>query len=319
MRIVEANVVELAEADVLKKIELCGRICYKSEDKITDTSCFAFVSNLIKHQHLAMTEHAVICLSVTEKMAKAVKRLGHGTFINVTLNGKQNRYLISGNVRAWINLFDESRWTDAEWLDIKRIQTYMYMSMSEKEYNILFPAPKTIPSNSAVHAILTQKQIRNLPNLTSYEAKTHLYATAVFTCDRGVTHEIVRHRTASFAQESTRYCNYVKGKFGGEITVIRPLGLDIAQEAAWRSAIETAENCYKFLIDSGCTPQIARDVLPTCTKAELVVTANLEEWQHILNLRYHGTTGAPHPKAKEVMAMWHDYLVQNDNYNKWIV
>ena len=93
----------------------------------------------------------------------------------------------------------------------------------------------------------------------------------------------------------------------------------IAQEAAWRSAIETAENCYKFLIDSGCTPQIARDVLPTCTKAELVVTANLEEWQHILNLRYHGTTGAPHPKAKEVMAMWYDYLVQNDNYNKWIV
>ena len=106
MRVVHADAIELADANILKKIEKCGRICYKSEDKITDTSCFAFVEGLVKRQHLAMLEHANICLSVTEDIARCVKSLGHGTYMNVTLNEEENRYLVSGNIGDWILLLN---------------------------------------------------------------------------------------------------------------------------------------------------------------------------------------------------------------------
>lgn len=318
MKVVNANAIELADANILKKIEKCGRICYKSEDKITDTSCFSFVEGLVKRQHLAMLEHATICVSVTERLAKRVKSLGHGTFLNVTLNGTVDRFLISGNVRAWIMLFNPYQWNEAEWQDISRIQAYMYMGMDEQMYNILFPRPDSIPSRRMPEVILSQEQILQLPNLSTEEARAHLYLTGVFTCDRGVTHELVRHRPASFAQESTRYCNYTKGKFGNEIVCIKPSGMSTAAEVIWMQAMEQAEKAYFSLIEAGCTPQIARDALPTCLKADLVITANLAEWQHIFDLRYHGTTGAPHPKCKEVVAIWYKYVSNKEGYNKWI-
>lgn len=318
MKIVNANVTELADVDILKKIEKCGRICYKSEDKITDTSCFSFVEGLIKRQHLAMTEHATICLSVTERLAKRIKSLGEGTYLHVTLNGKKDRYLISGNVRAWILLFNPYQWSEAEWQDISRIQAYMYMALDEKTYNVLFNKPESIPSRELKEVLLSQEQILNLPELTLEEAHAHLYLTALFTCDRGVTHELVRHRPASFAQESTRYCNYVKDKFGQEIVCIRPTYYNVLQETIWLQAMEQAEKSYFALIESGCTAQQARGVLPTDLKAELVLTANLAEWQHIINLRYHGTTGAPHPKCLEVMTIWYNYVSAKEGYNQWI-
>lgn len=318
MKIVKANATELADANILKKIEKCGRICYKSEDKITDTSCFAFVEGLIKRQHLAMTEHATICLSVTERLAKRIKSLGHGTFLNVTLNKMEERFLISGNIRAWILLFNPYQYSEAEWKDISRIQVYLYMAMDEKTYNILFSRPESIPTRKMDNVLLSQEQILKLPNLTEEEAKAHLYLTGLFTCDRGVTHELVRHRSASFAQESTRYCCYVKEKFGSELVCIKPIGYSVAEEAIWLHAVEEAERAYFKLIKLGCTAQQARGILPTDIKAELVITANLAEWQHIFNLRYHGTTGAPHPKCKEVMTIWYDYVSNKEGYNKWI-
>lgn len=318
MKIVNANVTELADVDILKKIEKCGRICYKSEDKITDTSCFSFVGGLIKRQHLAMTEHATICLSLTERLAKRIKSLGEGTYLNVTLNGAKDRFLVSGNIRAWILLFSPYQWSEAEWQDISRIQAYMYMALDEKTYKVLFNKPESIPSRELKEVLLSQEQILKLPDLTKEEAHAHLYLTALFTCDRGVTHELVRHRPASFAQESTRYCNYVKDKFGQEIVCIRPIDYNVIQETIWLQAMEQAEKSYFALIESGCTVQQARGVLPTDLKAELVLTANLAEWQHIINLRYHGTTGAPHPKCKEVMSIWYNYVSTKEGYNKWI-
>jgi len=123
----------------------------------------------------------------------------------------------------------------------------------------------------------------------------HAAACFHIVCDRGVSHEMVRHRLASFSQESTRYCNY--GKKDAGIAVIQPPDLDGAQIAEWRNAMSAAEDAYLAMLEKGCTPQIARSVLPTCLKTEMRMTANFREWMHIIKLR---TAKAAHPQMREI-------------------
>lgn len=130
----------------------------------------------------------------------------------------------------------------------------------------------------------------------------HASVTVKFVVDRGISHELVRHRLASFAQESTRYCNYSKDDFGSEITFIIPEYLDY-KSAGWNTWKETMKACeysYFKLLDIGLTPQEARAVLPNSLKTEVVMTANLREWRHFFKLRALGTTGKPHPQMLEV-------------------
>lgn len=136
-----------------------------------------------------------------------------------------------------------------------------------------------------------------------HEAVLEHYSVSVkFVCDRGVSHEIVRHRIASYCQESTRYCNYQKDKFGSEICVIDPIFLSPQSEAykAWENACLTAEKRYFDLLDIGCTPQEARSVLPNSLKTEVVMTANLREWRHFFKLR---CSPVAHPQMREVAKM----------------
>lgn len=126
----------------------------------------------------------------------------------------------------------------------------------------------------------------------------HKSFTIKFICDRGVSHEIVRHRVASYCQESTRYCNYSDDKFGKEITVIRPCFFkDSGEEERWLEAMQNAENLYFELLEYGETPQEARAVLPNSLKTEVVMTANLREWRHFFKLR---CAPAAHPQMREV-------------------
>ena len=133
----------------------------------------------------------------------------------------------------------------------------------------------------------------------------HSSLSVKFVVDRGVSHELVRHRIASFAQESTRYCNYSKDKFGNEITVILPCFFDtgmgilsnslVYQE--WKLACEYAEERYFNLLKMGATPQQARTVLPNSLKTEITITANYREWRNFFKLR---TAEASHPQMREV-------------------
>lgn len=129
----------------------------------------------------------------------------------------------------------------------------------------------------------------------------HARISVKFICDRGVSHEIVRHRMASYCQESTRYCNYGGEKFGNEITVIEPfylVGPDRENRyALWKNSCQAAEMAYTFMLDLGCSPQEARAVLPNSLKTELVMTANIREWRHFLRLR---CSKAAHPQMREV-------------------
>lgn len=132
----------------------------------------------------------------------------------------------------------------------------------------------------------------------------HFSFSVKFTVDRGVSHELVRHRIASFAQESTRYCNY---GHEGEISVIEPFYLKECRSKepwkynAWVEACCKAEDRYLCLLEWGASPQEARAVLPNSLKTEIVVTANLREWRNIFKLRAVGVTGKPHPQMLEVM------------------
>lgn len=133
-----------------------------------------------------------------------------------------------------------------------------------------------------------------------HEAMLEHYSFSVkFIVDRGVSHEIVRHRVASFAQESTRYCNYGKS---GDVVFIKPLFWENGsiEYNEWASACEMAESYYLSLLELKATPQEARSVLPNSLKTEVVMTANLREWRHFFKLRAVGVTGAPHPQMREV-------------------
>ena len=190
------------------------------------------------------------------------------------------------------------------------------MKIIEPSYTILRPcALDAVSRKDALHAIadaartcykstgtddatLVMQLVRS-----GHEAMLEHYSLTVrFVVDRGVSHEIVRHRMASYAQESTRYCNYGKAKFGNDIMFVQPEAFEkgSARYEIWRDACEAAEWAYFALRKDGATPELARDVLPMSLKTELVMTANLREWRHFLALRAVGTTGKPHPQIKQV-------------------
>jgi thymidylate synthase (FAD) len=128
----------------------------------------------------------------------------------------------------------------------------------------------------------------------------HAGFTAHIVTNRGVTHELVRHRIIAASQESSRYVNYSKSKFGGELRFVRPPELTGEELDVWTAAMRKAEEAYLCLVARGVSPQIARGVLPTDVKAEIVVTANLREWHHIFSLR---CAPPAHPHMRHVMQM----------------
>ena len=259
---------------VYKQIEKVGRVCYKSEDKITEDSAKPFVDRMIKSGHGAMLEHGTIYLAIDASYVHVVCGIEYPVLTRKIMDYETNPYskvtitgmtaYITTNYRVLI----ENNWFD----DLQ----YLCEPTEFHEKRV------------AVH----------------------------FVCDRGVSHEYVRHRVMSFAQESTRYCNYSKDKFSNELTFIQPCWLDDERlklygpyhtvirdkspESIFIANLNNAERDYLDLIGLGWKPQEARAVLPNSLKTELVVTGFTSDWNHFFDLRARGTTGAPHPQAKEL-------------------
>jgi len=129
----------------------------------------------------------------------------------------------------------------------------------------------------------------------------HVGVTVKFICNRGFSHEAVRHRLSNFSQESSRFCNYSKGKFGKEITVVEPANFDSwtqDQRTAWVTSMKVSESNYFSLLKVGLKPDDARGTLPIDVKTELVMTCNLRQWRQVLKLR---TTKAAHASMRELM------------------
>ena len=286
-------------------IEKVGRTCYKSEDKITEGSAEKFVEGLIKRQHWAMLEHETIyfLLYTNYTVAGIFLEEEDRKFFNVTES--DDGLVISGSFRSFYEFLTNKH--EALYGCIRAIlkESYPLVFQDFRETKPIYPVGEVMNRQHFMQKFI-------------YEPKTlfkHLTHTVKFVCDRGVSHEFVRHRVASFAQESTRYCNYSKDKFGNEITVIEPCfwDKDSLSFYFWKLACETSENIYTHLLTNGATPQEARSVLPNSLKTELIITATEEEWQHIVNLRYLGTTGSPHPQIKEVMGLIINDLIKESN------
>lgn len=162
-----------------------------------------------------------------------------------------------------------------------------------------------------------EKFIQRIMKRKHWSVLEHASLSVRIVCDRGVTHELVRHRIASYSQESTRYCNYSGDKFGGEIKVIDlatgfKYDLDNPQDQAkygeWMAAMGDAERHYMKMLELGATPQEARSILPNSTKTQIVVTMNIREWRHFLEMRWVGVAGTPHPQMVEVAEKVHILL-----------
>ena len=166
----------------------------------------------------------------------------------------------------------------------------------EKIGRVCYKSEELITEDSA------ETFVRNILKRGHESVIEHEKISVKMVCDRGVTHEIVRHRVASYSQESTRYCNYQKDKFGNELTFIKPVfwSEDSEEYAVWKHMMQQCEEQYMHLIRLGASPQEARSILPNSLKTESVVTMNLREWRHFFRLR---TAGAAHPQMREIACM----------------
>ena len=299
MKIINAQASVLVEDDPIKKIEKCGRVCYKSEDKITEDSAEKFVASIIKRGHEAVLKHASfifkVSRSVYEDLRGKVNFVENHYPVKLYLRFTDSEgYIVSGNVRAWRDFFRFSG-------------VPPYMNDFVEANPILFPEFKSDSPFNLEGGEWSIRQISTNEIVSTYQRLVHEDVSVKFICDRGISHEIVRHRPASFCQESTRYCNYSKDGFGGEITVIKPMSFDCSDSPyrIWKRSCENAETAYFDLLDEGCTPQEARDVLPNSLKTELIMTAPLMEWCHFFNLRM---SPAAHPQMQEVASYAYDAM-----------
>lgn len=311
MKIIEPSAAILAAPntpdELLKHIERCGRVCYKSEDKITEDSAEKFIGGIIKRGHEAVLEHGDFCFSMSrglwewiEYKARVMELHGRKCYLRTTKPGFEDcqLWLVSGNARAWRD-FLKFTYTQIGWLPV-------HFKSFIKQYKVIFPELQSATYlEPGVEWNTKFEQIADYSALTKTERRVHQTVTGLFICDRGVSHEIVRHRPASYCQESTRYCNYSKDGFGSEITVVEPPFFDGANYLAWLDAMVEAEAAYLSLLSGGATPQEARSVLPNSLKTEVVMTANLNEWLHFFKLR---TAAAAHPQMRQVAVMLNDEM-----------
>lgn len=277
-----------------KQIELAGRTCYKSEDKITEDSAKGFVERMIKSGHGAMLEHGTIYLQY-ETVKSAINPL-----TKYYLNKYSKVKAIEGATKETMRLFVTTNLrvlVENDWL----------------------------------------KDLEYICEPTKYHEKR---VCVRFICDRGVSHEYVRHRVFSFAQESTRYCNYSKDKFGNEVTYILPNWIDESQlgnhnsaniieeckgfenwadnselsELVFLYALAVSEQNYFTLLNSfNWKPQEARAVLPNSLKTELVMTGFISDWKHFFKLR---DAGSAHPQAQELAKPLHEEFIKRGYINE---
>jgi thymidylate synthase (FAD) len=292
MQLVEPYVTIIEEKDPYKKIELAGRTCYKSENKISEDSAKKFVKSLINRKHEAMLEHQVFVFEVYDDSASYTEFLRRNNYLHVTSeivcdkkNNYRNRVLVSGNVRAICQ---------------RGMNDPIYRALYKEYPDLCYSVnPSSIELFDYADARIVDIE-KEINSFNIKEIIEHVNFTFRIITDRRVTHELIRHRLCSFAQESTRYVNYKDG-----LSIALPSGFyDRPSEVqlVYQKAFEAANRFYHDLIEyCGQTPQQARAVLPNATKTEIVVTTNLKEWKHIINLRYFGTTGAPHPDIKFVI------------------
>ena len=298
---------------VYKQIELAGRTCYKSTDKITEDSAKPFVDRMIKSNHLAMLEHGTVYLKMPTQ--GIMVQIQDHSFLSYT----KNKYSV--------------------------VNTVMVKDNPNDVIGILYAFVTTNLRVLIENGWLDDLQYLCSP--TEYHEKRYTFRLVTSI---GVTRELNRHRVNSIAEESTRYCNYTKDKFGRELTFVIPEWINLPEGNAywadglknyrimpddssqldisirpnewftekeaqlysnWLRVLDVTERAYGYAIKNGWKAQQARELLPLCLKSEIVHTAFASDWKHFFGLRYYGTTGAPHPNMKQLATLMKDELDKN--------
>lgn len=278
-------------------VELCGRICYDSQDKIAPGTAQKFCEMLRKNGHTSVFEHANIILEVSWRaearlagMAEAYwRQTGLPSFLRFDPRGeKHRRHFVSGNARAWNNVFNFLNGT------VWALGVPECVIKALSAYPALFDVQPWEQCQWRLSDIKDYRATVVMPSqLPAWARERHTTATFFITCDRGISHELVRHRAASFSQQSTRYC---KANKSGEIEVIKPSGLKISDEEFMASA--SVDEYYEGLTEcANVPPQTARYVLPTCLATKLYMTMTLERWHEFFKLR---TAPAAHPDMQVI-------------------
>ncbi|MBM9613261.1 FAD-dependent thymidylate synthase [Desulfobulbus rhabdoformis] len=294
MRIIEPSVTILDELDQQSlpvRIEFCGRICYKSEDRIDTKSAIPFVRKMAEYGHNSVLEMGVTTFTVTARSKDTIAAffLHQPKYLFIDRLDEQS-LLISGSVRALTEMALAHPNDPIARALVQKLET---------AHPYFFETITWGPCQQAAEVEVQRMSLAQVEALPREQLIKHRYLAVKFIVNRAVTHELVRHRPCTFLQESQRYCRYSADKFGNEVTFIKPVFFHegSAEYALWAESMEAMEKQYLHLLETS-TPQAARTVLPNSCKTEIIVYANFQEWQHILALR---TSPAAEPSMREVM------------------
>lgn len=287
MQLIKSSAEVIKITDPIDLIETCGRVCYKTKPS-ENTKKGDLFNRLVSSGHHSVFEHVNFIFRIECDHVMGIPYVPNIPKIFNTTN-------YAGFLYASSNLRFIKECGDQRFID-KILETY-------PELHPYLGKPSKDRYNNRLITLVTRRDfINSAPSRESIAA--HLYTTMFFETDRGVANEIVRHRKCAFSQESSRYCNYSKDKFGSEIRCILPSGAeDVSEENfnAYNKCLRYIEDTYMFLLNHGCNTEFARGVLPLELATTLAVTTNHEEWKYIFGLRYFERTGKVHPNMKVLM------------------
>jgi thymidylate synthase (FAD) len=304
MRIIDPSFTILDELDhqsLPVRIEYCGRICYKSENRIDNQSAIPFVRKMAENGHNSVLEMGVVTVLVSSSTPEPIHALFYcqPKFLQID-RLSTNRLLITGSIRAFREMLLYHP-TDS----ISRA----IVVLLAKRHPYFFEDLTTGVEEEEPQGLSVDKiSLEEVEQLSTPQLVKHRHIAVKFIVNRAVTHELVRHRTCAFLQESQRYCRYSADKFGNEVTFIKPVFFDEQSEefGLWKKSMEAMEQQYFNLLQTA-TPQAARTVLPNSCKTEIIVYTNFLEWLHIFKLR---TSMSAEPSMREIMIPLHQELGQ---------
>ena len=280
---------------LLAHIERCGRIAYRSENKIGEGTAIPFIHKIIESGHTSVLEHSEICLMMSDEVGRD---LFDTTRILMEADGFQSYltvlkivdgYMAYGNVRAWMDLVKAAAVR-------KVVPGAITAQLMNTQPHIFMPEFLGVPD------ITARVNAEGVTVHTPVSTDPQKRVTVIIQCDRGVSHELVRHRVMSFTQESTRWCNYGHSRFGKGLVFESPedcayVPWEPMANVSFAKVCSIGETEYLSMINAGVMPQIARAALPNALQTRLAMTGTVHQWRAFFKLR---TAADAHPQMREI-------------------